>query len=227
MSAYEAFLTVGEVRQLLWRSAITDPTDPEGVFLNMLNQALEQITTRGVWEGTKQRIDDLTPYIVDGVLTLPYAQKTLLGMQINGSPLGVVAQDIEFSRSGPGHRDAGDGGGEVIDLGFSTVGARRVRSYKILPSLGATDEVAGLCLNRFVPLYTDEDLVAPSNVIALKYALMAVGFEDEADLERSEAFWTKCIDTLSSEKEQTNTGMRVPVSFNPYGEGASGVSTMY
>ena len=226
MPSYERPITVEEARKLLYRYATSDSTDADGVFLFRLNQVIERLNELGIWEGRKNEVDDLTPYITDHVLTLPYKYDTLVGIKVSDVPLNILPLEVEYSPTGPGHRDAGGQYSQVIDLGFTDVDGADYRSYKILTAIEDSTTVRGLLRQRFVYLSQDTDIVRPANIGALKHGLLAVCMEDEADLDRSKEYWAEALSILNAKKTQEHTGKQVPVSINPFGAGAPGVPSI-
>ena len=98
----------------------------------------------------------------------------------------------------------------VIDLGFDDSSGQSIRKYKILTDITTTTEVEGLLKRRFVYLDADADEVVPSNMGALKHALLAIIYEDEGDIQRSVAFWDECYNILNSAKQVNRAGVTNP-----------------
>ena len=222
--ANERPITVAEARNLLWRYTTADQTDADGRFLFRLNQAVERVISSGVWEGEKESVD-LSSYISNEVLSLPYAYDTMMGVHVDGSPRTIYSEDIEFSVNGPGAVDPGEGGNRIIDLGFETNSlGQSVRKYKFLSSADASAEVIGRCRKRFQYLVSDSDLVPIGNIGALKNAILCIHFEDEGDTDRAEIYWQRAMRTLNDERTLTHTGVNKPTPFQPFVTGSKPVS---
>ena len=210
-------LTLLDARQLLGAYATN--------FDSALNQAVERIHTDGTWPGLSTSVD-LTSAVTDGILTLPDEYDVMLAVQINGIPCDIVPVAVEFSQAGPGARDAGIGGGTFVDLGLQLVGdegdyKKFTRQYKVLFDLGSTDTVTGLLKRKFIYLNQDDQYIFPGNIGALKNALLAINFEDEADMERAAVYWKHCFDLLSRSASQLRNGTQQTASFKVFGLGAA------
>tara|TARA_R100000152_G_C6685748_1_gene118548 strand:- start:5 stop:703 length:699 start_codon:yes stop_codon:yes gene_type:complete len=214
--ANERPLLLSEARGLLYKHA-TDEVDTlagKDAFSDRLNEALERIYTEGIWDGLQARVDlnaSGSSYISDEILTLPYAYEAMLSIAIDEDPTPIMGKQYEFMPGGPGLEDAGEGGSFVIDLGFSEDDSlQSVRKYKILQNVSATTKVEGILKRRFVYLSSDTDKVYPSNIGAIKHALLAIAYEDEGDIERSTAYWEECYSILHSAKQLNRAGIINP-----------------
>lgn len=214
--ANERPLTLAEARKLLYTYATKDAADVEGAFRARINEALERISSDGIWEGLMERVD-LTPYISAEILTLPYAYDALMAVAVDKGPTNIMDEGLEFTQGGPGVEDAGEGGAVVIDLGFNTVSGQEVRQYKFLMDIAATTTVEGLVKRRYVFLEDDSDLIYPSSVGALKHALFALHYEEEGDIDRAQQFWDKCYSILATQKATNNVGVVRTRPSNPWG----------
>ena len=174
-----------------------------------MNEALERIYTEGIWEGLTVRASVLS-YITDEVLSLPYQYEAMISIAIDDNPYPIMGKQYEFMQGGPGVEDAGKGGGFVIDLGFDAASGQSLRKYKILTDIQSSTTAEGILKRRFVYLTSDSDEVFPSNLGALKHALLAITYEDEGDIQRSSAFWDECYAILNSAKQVNSAGVHNP-----------------
>lgn len=209
-------LTLLDARQLLSSYATN--------FDSALNQAVERIHTDGTWPGLTAEVN-LTSYVEDGILTLPSDFDVLLAAQINGVPQKIMPISLEYSQAGPGNREAGEGGGTLVDLGLQLTGdegdyKKFVRQYKVLFALGGGDTLTGLLKRKFIYLTQDDQYIMPGNIGALKNALLAINFEDEADMERAAVYWKACYELLSRSASQTRNGTQQTATFQVFGLGA-------
>ena len=65
----------------------------------------------------------------------------------------------------------------------------------------------------------DADIIRPSNVGALKLALLAIQLEDAGALARAKEFWDECETTLSEEKTNALQGHKRVQPQAPWGVG--------
>lgn len=194
-------------------------------FDSALNQAVERIHTQGTWPGLTKEVD-LTDEIVDGILTLPDPYDIMLAVQLNGAPRNIFPLAVEYSHSGPGNREAGVGGGDFVDLGLQAIGDEDDgyefrRQYKVLFDISGDDTVTGLLKRGFKYITQDDDYIYPGNIGALKNALLAINYEDEADNARAEAYWKACFDILNQTTSQIRNGTQTTATFRVFGLGAS------
>jgi hypothetical protein len=137
----------------------------------------------------------------------------MLSVAVDDNPVPIMGKQFEFMRGGPGIEDAGAGGLYAIDMGFeenNDTEQLSVRKYKFLQDIGTTTEVVGILKRRFVYLNSDTDNVYPSNIGALKHALLAIVYEDEGDIQRSTAFWDECYNILNAAKQTNRAGLINP-----------------
>lgn len=214
--ANERPYTFAEARALLYSHATDDPGDADGTFRNSLNEAIERIFDAGIWDGLTVRLD-VSSWITAEVMTLPYAYEALIAVAVDDVPYPIIDEGLEFMQTGPGVEDAGQGGNVVIDLGFVEVSNELVRRYKFLMDIGATTEVEGIVKKRFVHITNDTDYIYPSHIGALKHALLAICFENEGDIARSQAYWEECYVLLAQQKSTNNTGVVRPHPAQNYG----------
>ena len=70
---------------------------------------------------------------------------------------------------------------------------------------------------RFKYLTTDTQEVIPSNIGALKHALLAIVYENEGDIQRSTAYWDECYAILQSAKQVNRAGVITPNTQQQWG----------
>lgn len=216
--ANEYPLTYAEARNLLWRHANSDPSDSSMLFRDALNQALERIYTTGIWKGMRSR-EDLTGYITDNVMTLPYGYKSVVGVACDDCPYQILTEEHEFIDQGPGVTDAGEGGRYIIDLGFNEVSGNDVRQYKFTFDTANFTTIEGIGVRQYVWVEDDADVVRPSNIGALKFAIMAINLEDCGNLAAAQQYWASCEQVLSEEKTNDLQGHKRVQPQNPWGFG--------
>jgi len=214
--ANERPLTLSEARALLYKHVHDDPSDACGSFAAALNEVLERFYSKGLWDGYLERLD-VSSWITDNVMTLPYAYEGILAILVDDCPWDIFDKTHEFHPNGPGAHDAGEGGTYIVDLGFSTVTDQLIRKYKFLCDVSNADTIEALAKQRFVCLENDTDLIYPSHVGALKHALIAVCLENETDYVRSQEYWKLAYDLLDDEKETRDIGVQKPLPQNPWG----------
>ena len=217
-------LTLADCRRLLADYALPDKFD------GALNQCLERIHSEGMWPGGKVTVD-LTPYVTDCILTLPYEYETLIAVVWLGQSRLIVDTNAEYLPGGAGIQTAGQGNGTVIDLGFVNVGdegdyATLLHRYKLTFAFTSGQELTGMVRRRFTYLRDEDDYVYPAHLSALKNGLLAVRFEDEGDLERASGYWNQCFNFLNSASAQTRIGSRQTLN-GAFNLGAGGNKSFY
>lgn len=99
-------------------------------------------------------------------------------------------------------------------------GVTRYRRFRLNRSTNGLTTVHVLCKRAFQPIRTDNDIVYVSNIGALKHGLLGRLMEDNADIERSEYHWNKCMQ-LMEEEAATSRGAALPrLNVDPYGTGS-------
>jgi hypothetical protein len=98
-------------------------------------------------------------------------------------------------------------------------GVTRYRRFRLNRSTNDETVVHVLCKRAFQPVRSDNDIVYVGNVGALKHGLMGRLMEDNADIERAEYHWNKCVQ-LMEEEAATSRGAAIPrLNVDPYGTG--------
>ena len=72
-----------------------------------------------------------------------------------------------------------------------------------------------LCKLRYTKLVAETDIVLPSNLGALKLALMALGYEDQNDIKTSKIYWADAYALLNDEIKEARGGATLRVRFSP------------
>lgn len=99
-------------------------------------------------------------------------------------------------------------------------GVTRYRRFRLNRSTNGLTTVHVLCKRAFQPIRNDSDIVYVSNIGALKHGLLGRLMEDNADIERSEYHWNKCMQ-LMEEEAATSRGAALPrLNVDPYGTGS-------
>lgn len=81
-----------------------------------------------------------------------------------------------------------------------------------------------LCKRRFIPLVYETDLVYPSNLGALRFAIIACRLESRGsdEIDRSQKYWASANKVLDEELKQQRGGGQITVNWNLSGsQGAS------
>lgn len=222
----DTVLTLLDARQLLGRYALE--------FDSALNLALERIYAEGTWPGLVTEIvlnDPAGSFVSDGLLTLPVEYETLLAYQLDDVPGQIFPLSVEYTVSGPGHREAGQGAA-LIDLGFVEVAdagdyPQLLRRYKILPSMENGVVLRGMVKRRFIRLRSDEDIIIPNNLNALRHALMGVNYEDEGNQQQAQNSWQLCFAALNRRTSQQRIGLQQAAAPQSSGIGTGRVPQIY
>jgi hypothetical protein len=216
-------LTLFDARNLLGKYAVD--------FDSSLNQALDRIYSEGTWPGLVTEID-LSGSITGGILRLPTEYETLFGASFNGVPISIAPISVEYSRAGPGYRESGEGSFVLVDLGPVPEAAEGdypvlVRSYKVLFAVSPGDVLRGIAKRRFRILTDDSDYIYPGNITALKHALMAVNYEDNANQEQAAVSWAACFSALNRSTAQSRIGTPQVLAVQVSGLGVSRIKPRY
>jgi hypothetical protein len=95
------------------------------------------------------------------------------------------------------------------------------RRYGVAQS-GATS-IRALCSLRYIPLQMEDQYMVPGNLGAIKNSLMAVNYENNNDLERSEIYWGKAYAILNDELKSYRGGVQTIPNIAPYGVGMGNI----
>ena len=91
------------------------------------------------------------------------------------------------------------------------------RRYSL--STGNTPVVKARCRLRHNLLQMEDQYVLPGNLGAIKNGLMALGYEDANDLERSEVYWAKAEASLDNQLGSSRGGGQSQPNINLWGTG--------
>ena len=201
-----------------------DGEDREAKWLRYFNQAAERIYNSGKWKGTVRTIEATVGS--DGFLELPVAYEAVIAVRNeNGAPYELFAESLEWRIDGPG--GIGPVGSEfgpalgLIDRGDGTAAARR---YRVPTILAEPLEQIQLRVKLATPVFTfdDEANVYPPNIGAWKMAMLALLYEDENDMERSDSYWGRCFALLNQELRNFRGNPRLTPTISPWGLNRSG-----
>ena len=113
---------------------------------------------------------------------------------------------------------AGDSDTTIATVGPDS-GVTRYRRFRLNRSTNGQTTVHVLCKRAFQPIRNDDDIVYINNIGALKHGLLGRLMEDNADIERAEYHWNKCM-LLLEEEAATSRGAALPrLNVDPYGTG--------
>jgi len=113
-----------------------------------------------------------------------------------------------------------------------TVTLVRLRPWETRPSytrykVGIQDgTLRCLCRRRSVPIIHDDDPVWPSNIGALKHAVLALNYEDYNDAERALANWDTAKSLLGAELRAARGAQHPSFRFQPYGWGNGNIRNL-
>lgn len=219
-------MTLAEIKAHLGDlvSSPSNGEDRDAKWTRYFNQAAERIYNSGKWKGTVRTIS--VQVGSDGFIELPTTYETVLAVRNDhGTPFELFAESIEWRIDGPG--GIGPVGSEngpawgLIDRGDGTAAARR---YRVPVSLADPLEEIQLRVKLAAPTFSfdDEAAVHPPNIGAWKMAMLALLYEDENDMERSDAYWGRCYALLNQELNNFRGKPKLTVSLSPWGLSRSG-----
>lgn len=97
----------------------------------------------------------------------------------------------------------------------------RYRRYRIGNDLAGTKKTLRVLVKRkFTKLLNYTDPVYPSNLNAIKHALLGSVAEDNADLERASYHWGLCKQLLEDELDAYRGAAKPTINFDPSGSGS-------
>jgi len=98
-------------------------------------------------------------------------------------------------------------------------GITRYRRFRISNPQDTSTTCHVLCKRAFQPIVNDGDIVYISNIGALKHGMLGRLAEDNADIERADYHWGKCM-LLLEEEMASSRGAAIPrLNIDPYGTG--------
>jgi hypothetical protein len=99
-------------------------------------------------------------------------------------------------------------------------GVTRYRRFRLNRSTDGVTNVHVLCKRAFQPVRSDNDIVYVSNVGALKQGMLGRLMEDNADIERAEYHWNKCMQLMEEEAASARGAALPRLNVDPYGTGS-------
>lgn len=192
--------------------AIVAPGD-DAAFLRLLVEADQRLLESGRWRFCKTT-DTLT--VASGLVTLDADYASILGLQINGWPADIHAQEWEFTPDGLGSIPVGEGGTLLIDQGLN---ASDERVYKVTGYLDPTWTLNALLLYAPKALSEDTDTTRCDSMAALKLASMAVVYEERNSIVDSQNYFQRAQDTLENAAQNQRGSARQTMSSSPVGRG--------
>ncbi len=103
----------------------------------------------------------------------------------------------------------------VIEPGVTQPEFHRYKVGNIAANDTYPSVVRCLCKLRYTKLVAETDIVLPSNLGALKLALMALGYEDQNDIRTSKIYWADAYALLNDEIKEARGGAKPRVQFSP------------
>jgi len=92
---------------------------------------------------------------------------------------------------------------------------RRYKTGTIQPSSDGFPAIRTKCKRRFIPYINESDQVYPSNLGALKMAVLAMNFEQSSaasEIATAETFWQKAENLLNQQLRHQRGGARFPIN---------------
>jgi hypothetical protein len=188
------------------------PGDDTG-FLRILQEADTRLLETGRWRFCKTTTT-LTP--AAGLVTLASDHASILGIQIDGWPADIHAQEWEFTPDGIGNIEVGSGGTMLIDQGLNSSGDR---IYKISGYLDPTWVINALVLYAPVALADDADLTRCDSLYALKMACFAVVYAEKNSITDSNNYFQQAVGILENQGQNQRGSARQTMSSSPAGRG--------
>lgn len=184
-------------------------------FLRILQEADTRLLETGRWRFCKTTTT-LTP--VSGLVTLDSEHASILGLQINGWPTDIHAQEWEYSPDGIGNIEVGNGGTMLIDQGLDGSGDR---VYKVTGYLDPTWTLNALVLYAPVALADNADVTRCDSLYALKLACYSVVYEEQNSITDANNYFQQAISVLENQGQNQRGAARQTMSVHPAGRGVS------
>ena len=105
----------------------------------------------------------------------------------------------------------------VIEPGFTNPEFHRYKVGTIAADEAYPTVIRCLCKLKYTKLVAETDIVLPSNLGALKMALMAIGYEDQNDMKTAKIYWADCYALLNDEMKEARGGATLRVRISPNG----------
>lgn len=195
-------------------------------FLRILTEADMRLLEFGRWRWTRTSTV-LTP--TEGVITLPTTYSSILGARVGKLPIDIRAEEFEYVPGGVGEIDLGVGSSRLIDQGLNGTGERE---YKVTGHLDATDVVTAMVMYAPATLYDPDipDSGIPDDAVtitlcpdlaALKLMMMAIIFEEAADMGNANAYVGRALAGLDNKEQNQRGNAHQQVNVRPRGVGVS------
>lgn len=213
-------------------------------FLRLLQEADDRLLEFGRWNWTREKItlvpvDNGTHYEI----SLPPGYLSILAARFNSAAKDIQAEEFEFAPGGPGDVPIVGGDNRLIDNGFqtklfnSTMQTRHV--YKVTGDVNVAEDtiVALVRLDRADLSSEVADAsssggpgTSPStrcpDFAALKLAMLAIIFEEENDIERSNQYMATALRGLDSKEKSYRAGAKQAFPARPFGSGITGIRSL-
>jgi len=191
-------------------------------FFRLLNEAEARLQETAKWNWCKTEAE--LPVEAGYLYLDPSVHVALLGLILDRGARVIRPREVEYTPNGPQRAEADKPGpGHLIDCGIVklTVGGTtelRRRKYKVA-DVAKTDTVECLLHLAHTPLTAVGDYTLCPSARALKLAMLAVGYEEVDDAERSATFWTSAYAALSEQESTQRGGVRGSATIQPFGDG--------
>jgi len=200
--------TASSIRTKL-QSIIAPDNNP--LFFRVLSEADDRLLSSGHWAWTRVPLD--LP-VVDGVVTLPTAYRSIAGCRVGSMAAGVLWQDIEYLEGGPGEVPVQDGSGQLLDQGEVIVSGSLVRHYKCTQK-DATDVVV-LARHRAAEITNDSSVVLCPSFSAVKYAMLATLYSEAGDINRATGYLQMAKQALDEDEDAYRSAAKKIFSSSQY-----------
>lgn len=191
----------------------------DATFLRVLQEADTRLLEMGRWRFCKTRTT-LTP--VSGIITLASNHASILGLQVNGYPTDIHAEEFEFTPDGIGDIEVGNGGTMLIDQGLDGSGNR---TYKVTGYLDAAWTLNALVLYAPKALALDTDTTRCDSLAALKLACIAVNYEEENAVMDARNYFQLAYEVLDNQEQNKRGSARQVMNMRPHGRGVSPIQS--
>ena len=176
-----------------------------GQQLQRINEVLERFYELGTWAGVLSTLSGLTT--TNGVITLPntYLRLDALSNTNGGMPVPIKNRDYLFNPAGPGLSILQSTGGSGVAIDQGDVNGQRQYQITGDPAILDTLTFTGLARLRYIWATSTSALVIPDCYQALRRGVIALGWEDEGDLSRYDAVFTRALTVLNGNYSQSES----------------------
>lgn len=218
-------LTVEDLRERYLELVSRD----ESHFFRLLNEAEARLQETARWNWCKQRAD--IP-VEDGHIYLdPTVHAALLGVVLDDGARVIRPAEIEFTPGSSYVASAGQPGhGHLVDCGLyktvqedDTILVRR--KYKVADLVNGETADCLLHLAHTTLNHIGDFTLCPS-ARALKLAMLAVGYEEQDDVERAKQYWADAYAALNEQEVTQRGGVRGSSTIQPFGDGVEPVGVI-